>query len=109
GLSYVSVVVLCFSMVLLPAGIYQYRVNEFYDNNLSIDKDARYNENYLANKYLTVSSYEDDLSRLEPGSEEYLMAKEHYVNTFMDNLDHITPSHESDTLIMPGIETIYVP
>lgn len=109
-LSYITVAVICFLMVLLPAGIYQYRVTAFYNNSLSVDRNADDDtEKELAYKYLDNHIYPDDLSSTDPGSNEGQKAKELYVNHFIDNLDDLTPAHNFDTIIKPGIESLYKP
>jgi hypothetical protein len=97
-------------MVLLPAGIYQHRVSTFYNNNLSVDiNDTDDYDHDVANKYLNYSSHREDLSGSEVGSDDYNEAKKQYVKAFINNLNNISPSYDFDTIIKPGIETIFVP
>lgn len=110
SLSYTSVFVLCLLMVLLPVGVYQYRVNTFYNNSTSVDIiDFDKYSRHLAHIFLTNNSDNEDLSRLAVGSDEYQKGKEEYVNTFLNNLNNITPSYNFDTIIKPSIETIFKP
>jgi hypothetical protein len=97
-------------MVLLPVGIYQYRVNTFYNSSISVDiNDLEDDSQEVADKYLNYYSVNEDLSDLEVGTFDYEMASKQYVHTFINNLNNISPSYNFDTLIKPGIETILDP
>ncbi len=109
GASYVLVCTLTLAMVIAPLSIYQYRLNTFYNNSISIVPEKKFDTSHsIATTYLDEYYPSDtDISSLKGDYLLYEEAKEKFLNTIFSRLDYFSSQHDIDSLIKPEIEKLY--
>ena len=109
GASYVLVCALTLAMVIAPISIYQYRLNTFYNDSISLVTDKNFDASHsIATTYLDeYYSSDTDISSLKSDYLLYEEAKEKFLNRIFGRLDHFSGEHDIDTLIKPEIEKLY--
>ena len=104
-----SVCAFTLAMVIAPISVYQYRLNTFYNNSISVETDKQYDTAHdIASTYLDeYYSSDTDISSLKDDYVLYEQAKEKLLTRAFGRLDHFGGHHKIDTLIKPEIEKLY--
>lgn len=109
GASYVLVCTLTLAMVIAPISIYQYRLNNFYNDSISLEVEKQFDTSHsIATSYLDeYYSSDTDLASLKDNPVLYIEAKERFLLNVFNHLDYFSNEHDIDTLIKPEIEKLY--
>lgn len=110
GLSYTLICIYSLAMVVIPVGIYQHRINTYYDNSISIpvtkedDTSRSVGDTYFYNYY----TEDTDVSFLGLDNKSLTSHQRDILYNVFNELN-FSGHHNLDTIIMTGVEEYLEP